>query len=477
MRREPPLPKELWDQIPLPVQAALGVLIESYERRIAALEAVVAELKEQLQQNSQNSSRPPSTDGPAVKRTPPRAPSGRKRGAQPGHGRSERALVPLAQVKEVIPCKPTHCRRCGSAVQGQDAQPLRHQVFELPPVAAEVTEYQLHRLVCAQCGSTTCGALPSGVPRSGYGPRLASTIALCTGAYRLSKRLAVRFCSEVLGVPLAVGEVCRVEQTVAQALDLPVQAARAYVQTQPANVDETPWWEQMRRGYLWVAVTQWVSVFVIRASRGAKVLRELVGEEYGAVLTSDRAKAYNRQPLRRRQLCWAHLRRDFQAMIDWGGAGAAVGARLLEYSHVLFEWWHWVRDGTWARATVQRRVPPLRVAVREELEAGTRCACPKTAATCRELLKVEPALWTFVRVEGIDPTNNAAERGLRHAVQWRKSSYGTESAAGSHFVENLLTVVATCRQQERPVLAYLTQCCQALYAGTKPPSLLPQTSS
>jgi transposase len=163
-------------------------------------------------------------------------------------------------------------------------------------------------------------------------------------------------------------------------------------------------------------------------------------------------------------------------MIDRGGVGAGVGVRLLEASHLLFEWWHKVRDGTWARATLQRRVASLRVTVREELERGTRCACPKTAATCRELLKVEPALWTFVRVEGIDPTNNAAERGLRHAVQWRKSSYGTESAAGSHFVENLLTVVATCRQQERPVLAYLTQCCQALSAGTQPPSLLPQTS-
>jgi len=453
------------------------VLIESYERRIAVLGAEVAALKEQLQQNSRNSSRPPSTDGPQVKRTPPRAPSGRKRGAQPGHPRYERTVVPLEQVKEVVPCKPMYCRRCGAALRGSDAQPLRHQELEIPPVTAEVTEYQLHRLVCGQCGRTTCGALPAGVALSGYGPRLASSVALCTGAYRLSKRMAASLCSEVLGVPLALGEVCRVEQTVAQALDLPVQEARAYVQAQDANVDETTWWEQVRRSYLWVAVTQWVSVFVIRASRGAKVLWELLGEEYGAVLTSDRAKAYNCQPLRRRQLCWAHLRRDFQAMIDRGGAGVAVGERLLEYSNVLFEWWHWVRDGTWARATLQRSVQTLRGAVREELAAGTRCECPKTAATCRELLAVEPALWTFVRVEGIDPTNNAAERGLRHAVQWRKTSYGTESAVGSHFVENILTVVATCRQQERNVLDYLTQCCQALYAGTEPPSLLPPTSS
>jgi transposase len=164
-------------------------------------------------------------------------------------------------------------------------------------------------------------------------------------------------------------------------------------------------------------------------------------------------------------------------MIDRGGAGTALGERLLEYSNVLFEWWHWVRDGTWARATLQRAVPTLRGAVRAELETGTHCACPKTAATCRELLAGEPAWWTFVRVAGSEPTNNAAERGLRHAVHWRKTSSGTERAAGRHCVENLLTVVATCRQQERPVLAYLTQCCQARYAGTEPPSLLPQTSS
>jgi transposase len=454
----------------------LWVLIESYEQRSATLEAEVAELKDRLNQTAQNSSRPPSTDGPQVKRTPPRAPTGRKRGAQPGHACAARPLMPVAQVKEVIPCKPTQCRRCGGSLQGRDAQPLRHQVFEIPPVTAEVIEYQLHRLVCGQCGSTTCGVLPLGVPRSGYGPRLASIIALCTGAYRLSKRLAVSLCSEVLGVPLALGAVCRVEQTVAQALDPVVQEARAYVRTQDANVDETTWWEQLRRVTLWVGVTQWVSVFVIRASRGAKVLRELVGEDYRAVLTSDRAKAYNCQPSRRRQLCWAHLRRDFQAMIDRGGAAAAIGEQLLEYSNILFAGWHRVRDGTWARATLQRAVQPLRRAVHEELVAGTRTACPKTAATCRELLAVEPALWTFVRVAGIEPTNNAAERGLRHAVQWRKTSYGTESAAGSHFVENILTVVATCRQQERPVLAYLTQCCQALYAGTKPHSLLPQTS-
>jgi transposase len=475
MRREPPLPKELWDQIPPSVQAALWAVIESYEQRIRTLEAEVAELKERLAQTSQNSSRPPSADPPTVKRTPPRAPSGRKRGAQPGHARYERTLVPLEQVKEVIPCKPAYCRRCGNAVQGHDPQPLRHQVIEVPAPTPEVTEYQLHRLVCPRCGITTCGTLPLGVPTTNYGPRLVSLVALCSGAYRMSKRMVVSFCADVLGVSLALGEVCQVEQTVAQALTLPVREARTSVQTQSANVDETTWWEQLRRSYVWVVVTQWVSVFYIRTSRGAKVLREVLGAEYGEVLTSDRAKAYNGQPLRKRQLCWAHLRRDFQAMIDRRNAGTVVGQQLLEYADVLFEWWHWVRDRTWQRSTFRRSVSVLRPAFREALVAGTRCACPKTTATCRELLKVEPALWTFVRVDGVEPTNNAAERALRHAVQWRKTSYGTESATGSHFVEHILTVMATCRQQGRDILEYLTQCCQALYVGTPPPSLLLQT--
>lgn len=477
MERKLPLPQELWDRIPPDIQAALWVLVADYERRLATLAAEVAELKERLNQNSQNSSRPPSSDGPQVKRRPPRESSGRKRGAQPGHPVHQRVLVPVEQVQEVIERKPPQCRRCGETLHGRDPQPLRHQVIEVPPPAPQITEYQLHRLACPQCGVMTCGTLPVGVLPLCYGPRLASLVALGSGAYRMSKRRVASFCTEVLGVPLALGEICSIEQTVARAVEPAVQDARAYVRTQDANVDETSWRQQQCRSWLWVAVTHWVSVFCLRTSRGAKVLRELLGEGYRAVLTSDRAKAYNRQPLERHQLCWAHLQRDFQAMIDRGGPGAKIGERLLEHARVLFAWWHWVRDGTWGRSTWQRYMRWLRGSFRLELEAGARCGCSKTAATCRELLAREAALWTFVRVKDLEPTNNAAERALRHAVQWRKSSYGTESLRGSHFVENILTVVATCRQQDRPVLDYLTRCCQALYTGGQPPSLLPQAVS
>ncbi len=472
-----PLPSALWERLSPEVQAAVGVVIDGYERRLAALEAEIAELKERLNQTSQNSSRPPSSDGPHVKRKPPKAPSGRKLGAQPGHAVHQRALVPLAQVSEGIVCKPTHCRRCGRPVPGSDPEPWRHQVVDLPLPGPQITEYQLHRIRCASCGITTCGELPAGVPGQSYGPRLASVVALGSGAYRMSKRMVASLCREVLGVELAVGEICRIEQRVTQAVAPAVEAAQLYVQTQDTNVDETPWWEHEHRRWLWTVVTAQVSVFALATTRGAAVLQVLLGAVYGGLVTSDRAKAYDTRPRRARQVCWAHLRRDFQAMIDRGGPARAVGEALLEQSDVLFAWWHWVRDGTWARSTFQQYVSTLRASFRMDLERGSQCACPKTAATCRELLAREAALWTFVRVEGIEPTNNAAERQLRHAVQWRKTSSGTQSARGSRFVAHILTVVASCRQQGRNVLAYLTACCHASYAGRAVPSLVPPTSS
>jgi transposase len=206
----------------------------------------------------------------------------------------------------VVPCAPPHGRRCGEELDGRDPAPLRHQVTEVPVPTRQVTEYQLHRLTCPRCGVTTCGSLPPGVPAVSYGPRLASLVALSSGAYRMSKRMVTTFCMDVLGVPLTLGEVCQMAEVVTAALEPAVHEARAYVQTQPINGDETTWREQRQRVYLWVAVTRWVSVFLIRASRGARVLRELLGEGYRAVLTSDRAKAYTLHPLQKRQLCWAH---------------------------------------------------------------------------------------------------------------------------------------------------------------------------
>jgi transposase len=468
-----PLPADLWDSL-LPQARALilGLQAEAAKLRaeVRALQQQVHDLQERLNQNSTNSSRPPSSDVMAVKRRPPRAPSGRRTGGQVGHHRQRRCLFPPDRT---LVLKPPQCRRCGCALQGEDPQPLRHQVLELPKVQPEVIEYQLHRLRCPGCGLSTCASLPGGVPTGGQGPRLQALLALMTGAYRMSKRMVQTFCSDVLGVPVCAGQVCASEAETAAATDAVVKELRDYARSQPANVDEMGWKENRQHGWLWTVVTKAVTVFTITLSRAGSVAQGLVDPAHCQVITTDRYKGYLWLPLRQRQICWAHLNRDFQAMVDRGNAGSAIGEELLCCAQDLFTWWYRVRDGTLSRSTFRQYMGVVRSMVREQLQAGTACGCAKTAAVCRELLAIEPALWTFVRVEGVEPTNNAAERALRHAVLWRKTSHGTASGAGSRFVENILTVVATCRQQGRCVLDYLFECCEAHLRRTGYPSLLP----
>jgi transposase len=471
MGHEPPIPQALWDEVPPAAQAALRAVLQLYQGRIAELEARLRDLQGQLGANSTNSSKPPSSDGPHVKRRPPQPPSGRPRGGQDGHPRRQR---PLLAPTDTRPCKPSACRRCGRTLHGEDPQPLRYQIVELPEIKPLVIEYQLHRLTCPCCGIATCASLPEGAPKGGQGPRLQALLALLTGAYRLSKRQVAQLLQDVCATPVCAGQVCASERQMAERLRPVVDELRGHARTQHANVDETSWRQGRQKAWLWVAVTAYLTVYQVTATRGAKELAALLGADYLCVLTSDRFKAYEGVPLGRRQVCWAHLRRDFQAMIDRANEGAAVGEDLLFHADILFGLWYRVRDGTRQRAWLRRQVDGwLRGEVRLLLERGAGCACPRTAGTCREILRVEEALWTFVRVPGVEPTNNAAERALRHAVQWRKTSYGTDSEAGSRFVESILSVVATCRQQGRNVLEYLTACCQAHTRGGVTPSLLP----
>lgn len=238
----------------------------------------------------------------------------------------------------------------------------------------------------------------------------------------------------------------------------PVEDGRDSVQWSDTTVAEPRWREPQRRVQLWTAVTSQACVYAIRRSRGAKVLHALVGKDYPGTIGSDRAEAYDCYPLRQRQVCWSHLRRDAQAMIDRGGPGRKVGEHLLDHATVLFGWRRWVREGKWRRSTWQQQRRGLRRSFRHELHWGTHVPCEKTAATCRALLAKARALWTFVRRPAIAETTNAAERALRHPVQWRKTRYGTRSERGSRFVESLLTVLATCRQHQQNALAYLTAC-------------------
>jgi transposase len=477
MDAHPPLPSEIWEHTPAVAQEmilAQAAMLAQLRAEVAQLKATVEELAQRLGRNSRNSSQPPSADPPQTSTRPRREPSGRRTGGQLGHEGQARALLPVDAVDVIIPVKPMQCLRCQRPLQGADPQPQRHQVTEIPRVKPVVTEYQLHRLVCPVCGEATRAALPAGVPTRGFGPRVQAITALCTGAYHLSKRTTQTVLEDLFGVSMGLGTVANLEQATVQALVETVAEARAFVQAQPAAyLDETGWREGRQRAWLWTAVTACVTVFVVRLSRGAIVAQELLGERFWGWLVTDRWSAYTWYPVWRRQVCWAHLLRDIEAMIERGGRSREVGEGLRAQAHQMFHWWHRVRDGTLAHASFGTYMRPIRQEVERLLEVGQTCGVPKTEGVCRAILKVRQALWTFVRHEGVEATNNAAERAIRPGVLWRKGSFGTYSPEGSRFVETMMTVVATLKQQQRHVLDYLTGACEAALCGKIAPSLLP----
>ncbi len=313
------------------------------------------------------------------------------------------------------------------------------------------------------------------MPRGGFGPRAQATVAYLTGRQGLSQRDAQEVLAALFHLDLSVGSSAALERQVSAAVAESVAHAHAFVQAQPVvNVDETGWKEGTQRRWLWVAVTALVSVFLVRATRGSAGAKDLRGPTYGGIVGSDRWSGYTWIDPTHRQLCWAHLLRDFAAFVERGGASARLGRALLIAAEEMFGLWYRVRDGTLSRAEFQREMRPLQARIGRLLRMGTRREQAKTRHACANILKREAALWTFVAVENVAPTNNAAERALRRAVLWRRRSFGTQSAEGSQFVARLLTVVTTLRPQERDVLDYLTDACAAHNTSAAPPSLLPQ---
>jgi len=471
MNREPLFAPDMWECTPPEAQAD----IRGLEARVAALEASVQPWREQLAQTSRTSSRPPSSDPPhGLAKRPRREPTGRRPGGQPGHEGHARGLVPIEQVDMVVPVKPERCRRCQQPLQGEDPQPQRQQVTEIPPVKPVVTEDQWHQLVCSVCGEVTRAELPPGVPTGGFGPRVQAITALCPGAYHLSKRTAQAMLEDLFGVSLGLGTITTLEQATTQAVAEPVAEARAYVQAQPtAYADDTGGREGQHRAWLWTVVTAWVTVLAIRRSRGGQVAQERLGERCWGWVVTDRWRADTWDPRWRRQLCWAHLRRDLEAMLERGGRSAESGETLREQARRMCHDWHRVRDGTRSHTSVGSDLWPIRREVERLLEAGQACGVPKTEGTCRDILKRWQALWTFVRHAGVEPTSHAAARAIRPGVLWRKGSVGTHSPEGSRCVEAMMTVVATLKQQHRHLLDDLTATCEASLHRKAAPSLLP----
>jgi transposase len=454
------------------VIAALTRRIAEQDAQIGKLTKRVAELEAQLGKKAAtpaNSSLPPASTHPHDKPTPTKRKSKRRCGGQPGHAKHERPLIPSDHCDDVVPLKPSECRRCGRELGGTDPEPLRHQVWELPPIKPIVVEYQRHRLVCS-CGTSTCAELPWGVPSGQAGPRLIAFAGLLMACFRQSKRRAAQFMSMVLQQPASPAWMVSLQTRVAEAVKPAYDELAEQLPTQTAlHIDESPTKEATSKAWVWTFVAAGFTVFACRVSRGREVLVELLGEGFGGIVGCDRARMY--WTLGRRQWCWAHLKRDFQALIDSPCKTAQrLGHDLMRHTQEMFALWQRVRDGTLSRDEFRDAMGPIRTRIDALLLRGY--FNPRLHGVCAELVEHKSCLWTFVDVADIEPTNNAAEQALRHAVIWRKLSFGTQSESGSRFVERLLTVMETCRRQKRDVFAWLTAAVHAHLDRQQTPSLL-----
>jgi transposase len=354
---------------------------------------------------------------------------------------------------------------------------INHYVYELPEIRPIVTDHQCLDVQCPECGLVTPATLPPEVPRGDYGPSVQAMTAFVRGEMRQSVRQTSSVMTKLLHVPMSTGMVAKTQDQVSRALAAPHQEALAYVQHSPkVHADETSWREDKKKAWLWVAVAGMVTVFLVHPKRSANAAMALLGEKFAGFLTADRWASYNWIKPARRQVCWSHLKRDFKSWLDYGADAPYLAERLLAQRRKLFRLWHRVRDGTMSRARCQLATKPVRREIVTLLEEGTRLSSPKVSGMCREILKLKGGLFTFIDVEGIEPTNNVAERAIRFAVLMRKGCFGSDSAKGSRFIERFLTVRTTLRNQHRDLYTYLKEVCTATLYGTAIPSCLPSGS-
>jgi transposase len=447
------------------------------ERRVQELEALVRELRAKLNTNASNSSTPPSANPLGADKPVKKPKSKRKRGGQPDHPPHLKQLLPperVAHWKHFFPEQCAHCHALLSRAPGpNDPEPKRFQTIELPPITAEVTEYQAHALVCPCCGEVTQATIPAEIRAHSVGPRLTATLSYLTGCHGISKRGVEEIADTVFAAPLSLGTVANLEQEVSQAVAPAHQEALlAARQADVKFADETSWKLWGKLCWLWAAATTTVAVFLIHAQRGALGLAALLGEEIHGILHSDRWHVYRQVPEERRQLCWAHLKRDFQKIVDWGGPSAFVGRRGLRLVKEVFAAWHAFQKGCVTRRQLQALIKPLQHRLGRTLVQGGLGDDARVAKFCENLLTLESALWTFGTHEGVEPTNNYIERLLRLAVLWRRRSFGCNSGYGCRFVERILTVVQTCRLHGKNTLEYLCDAVRLHRRGLSCPCLL-----
>ena len=454
---------------------AVRAAILGLEATVAALQERVRELEARLALNSTNSSKPPSSDPPGVVRAP-KKPTGKKRGGQKGHRGHHRKHIVADRVDTIVEHRPSSCGHCGHGLAGAEEgkRAWVHQVVELPPVRAEVKEHRMVCLRCPKCSKLTRAPLPAEVGGKHFGPRLTALAALLVGHYRMSRRSAADLLGRLLDVPApSLGSTEACTQETSAALEAPYQEARSEVRSSWwAGVDETPWKLCGKKMWLWVGVAQGATVFHLGRSRGAEELKAFLGDFKG-IVSSDRWCAY--QIYDRRQLCWAHLPRNFRKLGLRGGKAAEFAAKGEKVCDRVFERWRKFREGSLDREALKREMSPIQASFRRLVERGAKSSNKQVAGLSRNLLKLWSSLWTFLE-EPVEVTNNTAERALRKAVLWRKGCFGNQSEAGLRYAERILSISATCQQQQVHPLDFVALSIAALRSGKPAPKLLRATT-
>jgi transposase len=449
--------------------------IQQLSERVARQDERIAQLERRLNRNSRNSSAPPSSDPPKGMPKRGKDSSGRKRGGQPGHEGSGRELLPACAVDEVIEHWPARCG-CGHVFSEDErravAEPARHQIEELPAIAAEVTEHRAQRVRCPQCGGRARAELPDALTSSAFGPRLQAAVAALSVRNRVSRRDVVELAEELFCARISTGTVDAILARASEALADPYEDLLTRVRgAQALNVDETGWRTAGERRALWGAFTKRHALFVVAPDRHEDHAKSLLAHTE-AIVTSDRWWAYAHLPLRRRQLCWSHLKRDFQAHAEGLAAEREFGELGLELCERVF--WAWeVFAHTRERRELKRTIRQLQRTYKPIIRtyASKRARNKRCRGMARNLLKAWPALWSFANHKGVEPTNNHAERALRGAVIYRKLSLGSQSEGGERRIERLLSAHTTCRLQERSLFVYLTELLAAHARGDPVPLL------
>jgi transposase len=440
------------------------------EREVHALREELADLRRQINRNSGNSSIPSSVNPPWAPRPGAKKPTGRKPGGQPGHQGHFRQMLPVAEVDEIIEHRPERCGLCGGELESSGKLLDRHQVSELPVRAVKITEHQALACRCKQCGLIAEGAIPPAVRRLVSGERLSALICYTSARMHGSRRAALEFLEDALGAPLGLGTIVAREKELTAALSQPYRQAKELIQKAPAkNVDETGW--KRAAEYLWVAANRTLAVFHLDPCRNRDAMKQLLGEEVKGTICTDRYGVYEKVPLGQRALCWAHLMRDFTELSEQAGS-ARLGKAAVKLCKAVHKLWDCFEAETIDRPTLQKQAGKLRLRMRKLLKQGAKSPMKRARSFCKKLLRLEPAMWTFAVVEGIEPTNNHAERMLRPAVMWRKQSLGSHSIEGCRFVERTLTALQTLRLTGRSAMDFFTQAIHAFRHGLSPPTLI-----